>query len=217
MENVELKAAQARNKLNLADPKGVAMVFNIPAASWLSSDIRGGKSGRDGASVWTSVWTGGKCGGVGSGVGGSCFCHVTLGCCVPRRFTRSAQCAAQQQPVDRFFILNRDARKFNHKLTPEHLDRLELMELILQQPHGVQTVMAAENTPMLAITIPAFELFVNTWRTMCDDEELVAQNVTQFIEPGLAVADKYYNKLSDTDAYLIAMCTVFLSLLISSG
>ncbi|KAJ7210708.1 hypothetical protein GGX14DRAFT_394350 [Mycena pura] len=26
-------------KLNLADPKGVAMVFNIPAASWLSSDM----------------------------------------------------------------------------------------------------------------------------------------------------------------------------------
>ncbi|KAJ7195321.1 hypothetical protein GGX14DRAFT_366857 [Mycena pura] len=115
-----------------------------------------------------------------------------------------------RQPLQHFFLTNRDARDFKHKLTDEHWDRLELMELILEQPHVVQSVMAAENTPMLAAAIPAFELFVNSWEAMKADNELELQNVTQFIEPGLAIAEKYYNKFEDTDAYLISMCMLFI-------
>ena len=69
--------------------------------------------------------------------------------------------------------------------------------------------MATENTPLLAATIPAVELFVNAWEALRTDPDLAEQNITQFIDPGLAVAEKYYNKLSDTDAYIIAMCTRF--------
>jgi hypothetical protein len=66
--------------------------------------------------------------------------------------------------------------------------------------------MSTENTPILAGTIPAFELFVSSWESMVADPDLQAENVAQFIQPGLAIATKYYDKFGDTDAYIIAMC-----------
>ncbi|KAJ6506542.1 hypothetical protein C8R45DRAFT_785975, partial [Mycena sanguinolenta] len=71
-----------------------------------------------------------------------------------------------QQPVVRFLALNRDAHKLRHQLENQHWSRLELMELILQQPHTVQTSMSSENTPILAGAIPAFELFISSWKAM---------------------------------------------------
>lgn len=84
-------------------------------------------------------------------------------------------------------------------------------QYVSQQPHIVQTVMAAENTPMLAATIPAFELFVNSWEAMKADPVLSALNITHLIDAGLAIAEKYYNKFNDTDAYIIAMCLLLLA------
>ncbi|KAJ7024624.1 hypothetical protein C8F04DRAFT_925471, partial [Mycena alexandri] len=71
-----------------------------------------------------------------------------------------------QQPVTRFLAMNRDAHKLRHPLENKHWGRLELMELILQQPHTVQATMSAENTPILAGSIPAFELFMAAWKAM---------------------------------------------------
>ncbi|KAF8142369.1 hypothetical protein K438DRAFT_1517389, partial [Mycena galopus ATCC 62051] len=72
-----------------------------------------------------------------------------------------------QQPVNRFFATNRDALLgFNHPLESTHWNRLEVLELILQQPHTVQTIMSSENTPVLAAAIPAFELFMKSWNSM---------------------------------------------------
>ncbi|KAJ7114473.1 hypothetical protein C8R44DRAFT_740612 [Mycena epipterygia] len=73
------------------------------------------------------------------------------------------------------------------------------------QPHAVQQVMLAENTPVLAGALPAFELFVDSWKTMVKDVDLIKENVVQFIKPGLTIAKKYHNRFSDTDAYIIAM------------
>jgi hypothetical protein len=53
--------------------------------------------------------------------------------------------------------------------------------------------MSAENTPVLAGALPAFELFVDSWKTMVKDTDLIKENVVQFIEPGLTIAKKYYN------------------------
>jgi hypothetical protein len=66
--------------------------------------------------------------------------------------------------------------------------------------------MSAENTPILAGSIPAFELFMAAWNAMLTDADLQAENLSKFIDPGLAVANTYYNKMGDTDAYIIAMC-----------
>ncbi|KAJ6586187.1 hypothetical protein B0H17DRAFT_866813, partial [Mycena rosella] len=71
-----------------------------------------------------------------------------------------------QEPVTRFFAMNRDAQAFKHPLENRHWNRLEILELILQQPHTVQTIMSSENTPILAATIPAFELFISSWEAM---------------------------------------------------
>ena len=66
--------------------------------------------------------------------------------------------------------------------------------------------MSAENTPILAGAIPAFELFMTSWKAMMDDVDLQAENIRKFIRPGLAIATKYYNRMGETDAYVIAMC-----------
>ena len=70
--------------------------------------------------------------------------------------------------------------------------------------------MSAENTPLLAAAIPSFELFMASWNTMLANEDLKAENIEKFIQPGLVIATKYYNKMGDTDAYIIAMheCTM---------
>ncbi|KAJ6537028.1 hypothetical protein B0H19DRAFT_1079405 [Mycena capillaripes] len=62
-----------------------------------------------------------------------------------------------------------------------------------------------ENTPVLAGALPAFELFVDSWKTMVKDTDLIKENVVQFIKPGLTIAKKYYNRFDDTDSYIIAM------------
>jgi hypothetical protein len=41
---------------------------------------------------------------------------------------------------------------------------------------------------------------------MLADIDLQQENVGKFIWPGLAIATKYYNKMGDTDTYIIAMC-----------
>ncbi|KAF7372646.1 hypothetical protein MVEN_00127700 [Mycena venus] len=110
-----------------------------------------------------------------------------------------------KQPVIQFFTRNRDACLFRHPLENHHWSRLELMELILQQPHIVQTVMSSENTPILSGAIPAFELFMASWRAMVADPDLEAKEVKKFIQPGLDIANKYYNRFGDTNAYIIAM------------
>ena len=75
--------------------------------------------------------------------------------------------------------------------------------------------MSSENTPILAATIPAFELFMSSWEAMSADTDLEGENVASIISPGLDIANKYYNKFADTNAYIIAMCkfiVVYLSL-----
>ena len=66
--------------------------------------------------------------------------------------------------------------------------------------------MSAENTPILAGSIPAFELFISSWKSMLADTNLQNENIAKFIQPGLDIATNYYNKMGDTDAYIIAMC-----------
>jgi hypothetical protein len=41
---------------------------------------------------------------------------------------------------------------------------------------------------------------------MIADQDLQKENISKFIWPGLAIANKYYNKPRETDAYIISMC-----------
>jgi hypothetical protein len=49
-------------------------------------------------------------------------------------------------------------------------------------------------------------LFIVSWKSMLADRDLQAENIDKCIQPGLAIADKYYDKMGDTNAYIIAMC-----------
>jgi hypothetical protein len=115
--------------------------------------------------------------------------------------------------------VNKDVCSFHHQLETKHWNWLKLMELILQVfvlPNlstdslifllAVQTTMSAESTPVLAGAIPSSELFMSAWQAMLADIDLQQENVGKFMWPGLVIATKYYNKMGDTDAYIIAMC-----------
>jgi hypothetical protein len=59
--------------------------------------------------------------------------------------------------------------------------------------------MSTENTPILAGSIPAFELFISSWKSMLADTDLQNENIAQFIQPSLDIATNYYKKMGDTD------------------
>jgi hypothetical protein len=65
---------------------------------------------------------------------------------------------------------------------------------------------------MLASIIPVFELFMQAWTSMKADPVLRTQNISHFIDAGLQVAQKYYQKLRKNHTYIIAMCTSFVVL-----
>jgi hypothetical protein len=58
--------------------------------------------------------------------------------------------------------------------------------------------MSSENTPILAVTIPAFELFLSAWEAIKTDNDLAVENVGSIISPGLNIAKNYYRKLDDS-------------------
>lgn len=71
-----------------------------------------------------------------------------------------------------------------------------------QFPHAVQQVMSKEKTPVLAGTIPSFERFMTSWEKLAKKNEHLAPA----IKIGLKFAYKYYRRMDDTSAYMVAMC-----------
>ncbi|KAF8206641.1 hypothetical protein K438DRAFT_1962975 [Mycena galopus ATCC 62051] len=65
--------------------------------------------------------------------------------------------------------------------------------------------MSSENTPILAATIPAFELFSSAWEAMKANGDLAEEHVASIITSGLDLARKYYKKLEASNAYIITM------------
>ena len=68
--------------------------------------------------------------------------------------------------------------------------------------------MAREYTPVLCGAIKTFEYFITAWEKM---REAYAEDhpIHEYVEVGIRWATKYYNRLDDTDAYVITMCTCF--------
>jgi len=61
--------------------------------------------------------------------------------------------------------------------------------------------MSKEKTPVLASTVPSFEHFMTSWERLAEkNQHLVPAN-----KVGLKFAYKYYNKMDDTSAYMVAM------------
>ncbi len=62
--------------------------------------------------------------------------------------------------------------------------------------------MSSDRTPLLSETLPAFERFMTLWEKIRDK----FPNLKPLIEPGLQSAYKYYNRMDNTKAYVVAMC-----------
>src|SRR6266581_6097255 len=62
--------------------------------------------------------------------------------------------------------------------------------------------MLSETTPILSHAIPNFEMFMTEWESLRVD----CPELKFWTEIGLHWAKKYYIRMDDTDAYVIAMC-----------
>jgi hypothetical protein len=63
-------------------------------------------------------------------------------------------------------------------------------------------MLSKEETPVLAGTVPAFEIFLTKLETLAK----VKPKLKDCIEEGLTFAKKYYRSMDDTGAYVVAMC-----------
>lgn len=73
---------------------------------------------------------------------------------------------------------------------------------LYQIPHRVQQIMSNESTPILAGSIPAFEMFMTSWEMLAERNP----RLQRWIEIGLSWARKYYMRMDDTHAYVVSMC-----------
>lgn len=64
---------------------------------------------------------------------------------------------------------------------------------------------------MLSGVLPSFEMLMTRWEKLAED----VPTLKKFIDPGLQKAYEYYNRMDETKAYVIAMCTSSLLLLVS--
>ena len=71
-------------------------------------------------------------------------------------------------------------------------------------------VMSGETTPILAGSIPAFEMFMSSWEQLLEKHP----RLSQWIDIGMAKAAEYYTQMDRTSAYIMSMCEYF-SLLIA--
>ena len=71
----------------------------------------------------------------------------------------------------------------------------------MQVPHKVQQTMSREETLVLAGSLPAFEMFMTTWEVLAEKHV----RLQPFIDIGLTWVNKYYCKMDQTRAYIVAM------------
>lgn len=79
----------------------------------------------------------------------------------------------------------------------------ELVDFTPQQiPHQVQQSMSSESRPKLGKAIAHFELFMTAWEKKAER----TPRLKPFIDVGLEWAKKYYTRMDNTRAYVVAMC-----------
>lgn len=61
--------------------------------------------------------------------------------------------------------------------------------------------MSAESMPVLSGAVPSFEIFMTQWERY----RVKYRELKPWIDVGLEWAKKYYKRMDDTDAYVVAM------------
>lgn len=67
----------------------------------------------------------------------------------------------------------------------------------------VQNRVSGEKLPRLGLSVPYFEIFMTGWEKLGESRP----HLKPLLDIGLDWAKKYYNRMDDTTAYIIAMCT----------
>jgi hypothetical protein len=70
--------------------------------------------------------------------------------------------------------------------------------------------MSSESTPSLSFAIASFEKFMMTMEDVGDENPILKP----WTDIGLKWATKYYIRMDDTDAYVIAMCKFQIDILL---
>ncbi|KIK13434.1 hypothetical protein PISMIDRAFT_44079, partial [Pisolithus microcarpus 441] len=78
---------------------------------------------------------------------------------------------------------------------------LQDMEVVLEIPHSAQQCMLGESFPLLSRAVPLFKTFMAQWEQLSLNEPHFAP----YIEIGLHHARSYYQRMGETNAYVIAM------------
>ena len=65
--------------------------------------------------------------------------------------------------------------------------------------------MSSKSTPVLCGSIPLFELFMSKWKKLAKENK----HLVEFIQPGLDMVYKYYDRMDYTSTYIIMMCKCF--------
>ncbi|KIK21669.1 hypothetical protein PISMIDRAFT_103770 [Pisolithus microcarpus 441] len=74
-------------------------------------------------------------------------------------------------------------------------------EILLDIPHKVQQHMSSEKRATLNHAVPSFELFMTAWEKLHETNKHIAP----FIDVSLKWAKQYYNRMDNTQAYIISM------------
>lgn len=81
------------------------------------------------------------------------------------------------------------------------------VQLAAQIPHKVQQGMSAESMPVLSGAVPSFEHLMTRWEALRSKYPALEL----WVDIGLKWAHKYYTRMDDTDAYVVAMCELLFS------
>ncbi|KAN0118276.1 Ribonuclease H-like domain containing protein [Russula decolorans] len=105
------------------------------------------------------------------------------------------------RPAIDFFFSMKVHGLTEYKLTDLDWELLDALYAVLAVPHMVQQIMSAESMPVLSGAVPSFEIFMTRW------EKLRSKfpELKPLVDVGLEWAEKYYKRMDDTDAYVVAM------------
>lgn len=76
-----------------------------------------------------------------------------------------------------------------------------MLILFDQIPHKVQQSLCGERTPILSNIVPAFEMCMTSWEWLGEKHP----RLSPYTQIGLDWAIKYYKKMDNTKAYIVAM------------
>ena len=87
-------------------------------------------------------------------------------------------------------------------------DTLEGLQEVLDIPYQFQHTMSTDATPVLLRAIIYFEKFMTKWEKLGEQHRMLKP----WTDIGVKWATKYYDRMDETNAYVITMCKSFINI-----